>query len=87
MPENKAQFVADLFNFYVSKVYPDEGITDMKYIQEGYSELVYVCYGKNQKRFGVAGDNHRGILIDFVKFLNNFDRYEWLKPNERKVFE
>lgn len=83
--KSKADFVEELKEFYIKVVGNIEEITDMSYIAgEDGSEYVYVSWGDSQKRFSVWGDNNQGILKDFVRFLNNFSEYSWLKEEERR---
>ena len=78
MPENKAQFVEELGDFYRTKVNEQFGIIGMRYTTTPRGEYVWVEFRSgSRKKFDVSGDSHQGILFDFVKFLNHFDDYEW----------
>lgn len=81
--ERKAQFVKELETFYKVKVGLTGGLARMDYVKSDITEWVYVTYNtRSQKCFPVPYENNRGILIEFVKFLNNFDDYRWLRDDE-----
>lgn len=81
--EKKAQFVKELETFYKEKVGYDGGLVRLDYVKSDITEWVYVTYSTgSQKCFPVAYENNKGILIDFIKFLDNFDDYRWLREDE-----
>lgn len=86
--DHKANFVEELKNFYINVVGNQELISDMHYskeVREGTDyEYVYVTFTCGQKRFSVWGDNNQGILMDFIRFLKNFDQYKWLREEEQQ---
>lgn len=69
----KALFVRQLWKFYRTKAANTRQIKNMYY----KNEYVVVEFNNGKKSFSVDGDNKDGILIDFVRFLMNFDSYEW----------
>ena len=76
MEENKALFVQELGEFYHK--FCDEQVDGLRYEKKMSEEFVVVQYRSgSRKRFCVTADSHQGILKDFVKFLNNFDCYDW----------
>lgn len=78
MPEKKV-FVERLCDFYCTNVSSQFGIESMDYIREGHEEFVYVSFRSgSRKKFCVTADSNEGILKDFIKFLNDFNNYQWL---------
>ena len=81
----KAQFVKSLEAFYKKECRNVETIHRLDYVEEDFEEWVYVTYQSySQKRFCVTGDSEQDILTDFVKYLQNYDAYDWLLPNDEK---
>lgn len=76
--KKKSIFVDSLCDFYKMLICSTEFET-MWYNAEANTEFVYVKYrGGGVKRFCVAGDSNRGILFDFIRFLEFPDDYPWL---------
>ena len=83
----KEEFIKQLKEFYMEAVGNPETIEDIYYKRECENgpEWVYIIFtSKSAKRFSVWGDSFQGILIDFVRFLDNMDSYPWIKIEEEK---
>lgn len=82
---NKVDFVEELLNFYQNVVGNVDGIEDMHYEEINGDEFIYVTFGKDsQKRIHVTGDNNRGMLMDFCRFLDRYNEYRWLTKEEQR---
>lgn len=82
---SKVDFVEELLNFYQNVVGNVDGIEDMHYEVIDEDEFIYVTFSKDlQKRIHVTGDNNRGMLIDFCRFLDRHYEYRWLKKEEQR---
>lgn len=84
--EKKALFVKELQNFYKNTVWNGhtDGLKRLDYHKTELTEWVYVTYNNgSQKCFAVSYQNNCGILFDFVRFLENFDDFRWLREEEK----
>lgn len=84
MEKEKAVFIQSLSNFFCnSEANKNDKIKELRYAKGNYSEFLYVIYsGHAQKRIFINGDNERGILLDFARFLNRRGDWEWLDSSE-----
>lgn len=85
MYKEKARFVKKLQNFYIRDCRNIETIKRLDYVhdEDAATEFIYVSYtSHSQKRIYVTGSNEQGMLIAFCHYLDHFDSYYWLNPNE-----
>lgn len=76
--KHKADFVNELKILYMKNAKNPMSFEDMEYINDTAGEWVKVTFKTGGvKRFSVAADSEQGILIDFAKFLKNFNDYQW----------
>lgn len=75
--KHKQDFINELKVLYMDKGKNSIGMTDMQYQRTSGGEYVVVWFGNSKKRFSIYCDNEQGILIDFAKFLGNFNDFEW----------
>lgn len=82
--KEKALFVKELQNFYKNAVWNGhtDGLKRLDYHKTEFAEWVYVTYNNgSQKCFSVSHQNNCGIFFDFVRFLEKFDEYGWLRED------
>lgn len=82
---DKQSYCESLCDFY-NKTEPSWGLISLDYEVEGLDEWVRASFKSGaSKRFNVNYDNNKGIFFDFVKFISNFDDYEWCRDGISKA--